>query len=228
MRMMFKKTILFSATLLVCWQNTGLFAFGPLQEQEQEKKRRTVQAAAAQTGNTDLPGDLHAKLGECFRLFQTNPGPHDYDSHMPEKTRFLEDIVQVHLPAHCGLAGAPALRNYDDCARSLLAAADRLDTAHNTAANPLPHWRTYRSLVKQRLDHPSGGLNDATHRLLRLCAFFCDNDVRPRAITPKTAANQTQAWNLLIQHLDPTSPSPSAVYNVFFNLLAQDLHGLFP
>ncbi|MGB1229816.1 MAG: hypothetical protein ACPG7U_01420 [Holosporaceae bacterium] len=187
-----------------------------------------MQAAVA-AGNAALPPNMKDKLGDCARLFRHNPGPHDHDSHMLKKTRdVLEEIVEVYLPAHCGLAGAPALRNYDDCARSLLAAADRLDTAQNTAANPLPHWGTYRSLVKQRLDHPSGGLNDATHRLLRLCAFFCDNDVQPGTITPKTAANQAQAWNLLIQHLDPTNPSPSAVYNVFFNLLAQDLNRVFP
>lgn len=224
---MFKKVVLFSAALSALWQNTSLFAFGPLKDQRQAAMGQTVQAAAAHSGSTDLPPELQQELTRIATLITPTTPPHAHDTQILGHAQTLEKIFYSYLPTRCGLAGAPAAHDYPHSAHTLSTTADRLDFINNTAVNPLPHWATYKNLVQQRLDNPKGELNHATHMLLVMCSFFCDNDVQQGAVTPLVGANQDQAWETLVHRMVPANPSASAVYNVFLTFLAGGLLGVF-
>lgn len=226
---MFEKVVLFAATLLGIWQSTHLYAFGPRKNQRQAEERRTVQAAAARTGSTDLPQKLQQKLIRIAALITPATQPHDHDKQILGHARTLEEIFYCYLPTRCNLVGAPAVHDYRHSAHTLSTTADRLDVINNTAANPLPHWSTYKNLAQQRLDNPKGELNHATHMLLVMCAFFCDNDVQQGAVTPLVAGlNPNVEWLRLAQDMVPPNPSASAVYNVLLAALARELLRVFP
>ena len=225
---MFKKAVLFSAALLALWQNTSLFAFGPLKDREQAEKRQTVQAAAVHTGRTDLPRELQQKLRSIATLITPATPPHDHDKQILVHARTLDEIFYCYLPTRCNFVGAPAAHDYRHSTHTLSTTADRLDAINNTALNPLPHWVTYKNLAQQRLDNPKGELNHATHMLLVMCAFFCDNDVQIGAVTPRAAANPNVEWLRLAQDMVPPNPSASAVYNVLLTALARELLRVFP
>lgn len=224
---MFKKVVLFSAALLALWQNTSLFAFGPLQDREQAEKQQTVQAQAARTGRTDLPPELQQELTRIATLITPTTPPHAHDTQILGHAHTLEKISYSYLPTRCNFVGAPAAHDYRHSAHTLSTTADRLDFINNTAVNPLPHWATYKNLVQQRLDNPKGELNHATHMLLVMCSFFCDNDVQQGAVRPLVGANQDQAWETLVHWMVPVNPSASAVYNVFLTFLAGELLRVF-
>lgn len=225
---MFKKVVLFSAALLALWQNTNLLAFGPRKDQRQAEERQTVQAAAARAGSTDLPQKLQQKLTSIAALITPATPPHDHDKQILDHARTLEKIFYCYLPTRCNLAGAPAARDYRHSAHTLSTTADRLDVINNTATNPLPHWSTYKNLAQKRFASPKGELNHATHMLLVMCAFFCDNDVQQGAVTPRAGPNPDVEWLRLAQGMVPPNPSASAVYNVLLTFLAGELLRVFP